>query len=43
MLNPARVPPQHRERQDVLAAQRRVGEHAPAGLARLTELAGLDR
>jgi hypothetical protein len=41
LLNPARVAPEHRERPDLLDAQRRVAEHAEAGMARLAELAGL--
>ncbi len=40
LLNPARVGPEHRARPDLLAAQQRVAEHAPAGFARLAELAG---
>jgi len=42
LLNPARVAPEDRERPDVRAAQRRVGEHAEAGMNRLAALAGLD-
>ena len=41
LLNPARVAPEHRGRPEVMAAQQRVAEHAPAGFARLAELAGL--
>ena len=41
LLNPARIAPEHRDRPEVLAAQERVAEHAPAGFARLAELAGL--
>jgi hypothetical protein len=41
LLNPARVPPEHRERPEVVAAQRRVGEHAAVGMARIAELAGV--
>ena len=41
LLNPARIAPEHRDRPDVLAAQGRVARSAPAGFARLAELAGL--
>jgi len=41
LLNPARVAPEHRERPDLLDAQRRVAEHAQTGMTRLAELAGL--
>ncbi len=41
LLNPARVAPEHRDRPQVTAAQQRLAEHAPAGFARLAELAGL--
>jgi hypothetical protein len=39
LLNPARVAPEHRERPEVLAAQRRIGEHAEAGIGRMAGLA----
>lgn len=41
LLNPARVPPEHRERPDVIAAQSRVREYAKAGMTRLAALASL--
>ncbi|HEX3930139.1 MAG TPA: NAD(P)-binding protein [Nocardioides sp.] len=37
-LNPARVPAERRASPDVVAALARLGEHTPAGLARLAEL-----
>jgi len=39
-LNPARIEPAERDLPEVRAAAARVGEHAPAGRARLTEFAG---
>ncbi len=41
LLNPSRIAPSDRDRPEVVAAQQRVTEHAPAGFARLAELAGL--
>jgi hypothetical protein len=38
-LNPARVDPSRRDDPDVEAARERLARHAPAGVARLTELA----
>jgi hypothetical protein len=38
-LNPARVDPSRRDDPDVEAARGRLARHAPAGVARLTELA----
>ncbi len=40
-LNPARTPPEEIARPQVRAAVERYREHAPAGLARMAELAGL--
>jgi len=41
LLNPARIPPAHRERPEVRSALERLGTHAEAGMSRLAELAGL--
>jgi len=40
-LNPARVPPDQAERDEVVAAFTRLRSHAEVGMARLTEFAGL--
>jgi hypothetical protein len=41
LLNPARIAPEHRDRPEVVSALERVRTHAPAGLARLAELASM--
>ncbi len=41
LLNPSRIAPEHRERPEVVSALERVRTHAPAGLARLAELASV--
>ena len=40
-LNPARVPAEHADRPEVVAAQQRVAEHAGPGVERIAALAGL--
>jgi hypothetical protein len=42
-LNPARIDPSRKDDPAVKAAAARVGEHLEPGLARLAELAGVDR
>lgn len=41
LLNPARIPPEHRGRPRVMRAVERLGTHGQAGMTRLAELASL--
>jgi len=41
LLNPARIPPGHRERPEVVSALHRLDTHGQAGMTQLAELAGL--
>jgi hypothetical protein len=41
LLNPARIPPEHRQRPEVVDAIQRLDAHGKAGIARMAELAGV--